>query len=179
MRPTDVAPSTAKPAHAASEIDAQGRADRRERPPCFPSLLDLPFHPVELRVREFLSNYADEMLARLPPVDSFMGAVRKIISDALPEQVPDVQHVARRIGMSVRTLQRRLREHRTSHQQLVDQLRHDLALGYRATVSETAFVLGFSDLGSFYRAFKRWTGMTPTQYRAAQQARREPAPVQP
>ena len=147
------------------------------------SLEDLPFHPVELQVRDFLSSYADDMLARLPPVDSFIGMVRRIISDMLPEKVPDLRHLAQRLHMSVRTLQRRLRESSTSHQQLVDQTRHDLALGYlakpRATITETAFVLGFSDLAGFYRAFKRWTGMTPSQYRDAQLARREPTPLQP
>jgi AraC-like DNA-binding protein len=147
------------------------------------SLLELPFRPVDLRVRDFLSSYADEMLSRLPPVGSFIGMVRKIISDMLPENVPDLQHLAQRLHMSVRTLQRRLRESGTSHQQLVDQTRHDLALGYllkpRATIAETAFVLGFSDLAGFYRAFKRWTGMTPSQYRDAELARREPAPGHP
>jgi AraC-like DNA-binding protein len=74
--------------------------------------------------------------------------------------------------MSPRTLGRRLAEEGTTFSELLDDLRRQLALRYVGTethgLSEVAFLLGFSDVAAFYRAFKRWTGRTPLQYRHSQ-----------
>jgi AraC-like DNA-binding protein len=71
--------------------------------------------------------------------------------------------------MSPRTLQRRLHEENTSHQQLLDELRRELAQRYlrepTIAIGETAFLLGFSEPSAFHRAFKRWTGTTPGTFR--------------
>jgi AraC-like DNA-binding protein len=71
--------------------------------------------------------------------------------------------------MSPRTLQRRLAGERTSYQALVREVREDLARAYlaesRLAISEIAFVLSFSDVSTFHRAFRRWTRQTPLAYR--------------
>ncbi len=72
--------------------------------------------------------------------------------------------------MSPRTLQRRLGEANTSYQQLLDQVRHDRARRLlRSTpleMGEIAFLLGYEELNSFYRAFHNWEGVTPTRWRS-------------
>jgi AraC-like DNA-binding protein len=76
--------------------------------------------------------------------------------------------VSKRLGLSARTLQRKLNEEGTSHQELLDELRRDLSRNYllepNMSVAEAAFLLGFSDPSAFHRAFRRWTGMTPKQF---------------
>jgi AraC-like DNA-binding protein len=82
---------------------------------------------------------------------------------------PSIEHLAPRLGVSVRSLQRRLREAGTSYKQVLDQVRHDLALRYltagELSIGEVAFLLGFSEPSAFHRAFKRWTGSTPGEFR--------------
>jgi AraC-like DNA-binding protein len=80
--------------------------------------------------------------------------------------------VARRLGVSARTLQRRLGEQGTSFAAIVDEVRRDLArrevaLGKRS-FGEIAFLLGFSQASAFDRAFRRWTGSTPSAYRRSE-----------
>jgi AraC-like DNA-binding protein len=79
--------------------------------------------------------------------------------------------MARLLKMSVRTLHRRLSDEGTSHKQLLEQLRRELAATYlreRAiAISEAAYLLGFSEPSAFHRAFRRWTGQTPAEFRAA------------
>jgi AraC-like DNA-binding protein len=71
--------------------------------------------------------------------------------------------------MSVRTLNRMLAGEGTSYRHLLDQLRHELASRHLAnphiSIGEVAFLLGFSELSAFYRAFKRWSGRTPAEFR--------------
>jgi AraC-like DNA-binding protein len=71
--------------------------------------------------------------------------------------------------MSSRSLQRHLRSDGTSHRDLVAEIRRDLAMRYlaerRIAIGEVAFLLGFSEVSAFHRAFKRWTGATPAEYR--------------
>ena len=71
--------------------------------------------------------------------------------------------------MSGRTLQRKLHDHGTSHQELLDQMRKDLAMRYlrepEMAICEVAYLLGFSESSALHRAFKRWTGMTPSEFR--------------
>ena len=77
--------------------------------------------------------------------------------------------VADHLRMSARTLSRRLADEGTSHKAILDELRADLARRYledaELAISEVAFLLGFSEPSAFHRAFKRWTGQTPSQFR--------------
>lgn len=104
-----------------------------------------------------------------PMRGAFLDRVRAALEADLSGGEPTLTAVARRLRMSPRTLQRRLQHEGTSLQILTDRMRHDLAARYldepRASISEVAFLLGFSDVGSFHRAFKGWTGLTPAAYR--------------
>lgn len=81
------------------------------------------------------------------------------------------QDVADSLHMSLRTLQRKLREEKTSYKDLLDETRRELANQYLRdsylSVSEVTYLLGFSEPSNFARAFKRWTGHTPSEFRAA------------
>jgi AraC-like DNA-binding protein len=78
--------------------------------------------------------------------------------------------VSSRLGVPARTLQRRLRSEGTTFAKKTDEVRRQLAERYladrRTSVAEVAFLLGFSDVSAFHRAFVRWTGQTPSRYRA-------------
>ena len=78
-------------------------------------------------------------------------------------------NVVRKIGTTPRTLQRRLCEHQVDFKRLVEDTRQQLAVTYlrdpRHTLSEIAYLLGYSEVSAFNRAFKRWTGATPSSYR--------------
>jgi AraC-like DNA-binding protein len=84
-------------------------------------------------------------------------------------QPVSLHHVARRLALSPRTLQRRLRDEGVSHRQVIARVRRDLALDLLAQravkLDDIAGRLGFCSAGSFHRAFKRWTGMTPGDFR--------------
>ncbi len=95
--------------------------------------------------------------------------VQNRISQSLSEGVPAISDVARHLGMSGRTLQRRLSEQALSYQNLVDESRRQLSQRLlRQTdysLAEIAFMTGFAEQSSFTRAFKRWAGQTPRSYR--------------
>lgn len=78
---------------------------------------------------------------------------------------------AHRLGISARTLQRRLHEEGTTFAKLVDEARHAMVVQMLAhrelAVGEVAFALGFSEPAAFHHAFKRWTGVTPAEFRRA------------
>jgi AraC-like DNA-binding protein len=80
--------------------------------------------------------------------------------------------IAKSLHMSRRTLQRKLAEADLTYQQLVDDTRRDLALRYiedpARSITEITFLLGLSGQSAFTRAFRRWTGVSPTEYRAGQ-----------
>jgi AraC-like DNA-binding protein len=99
--------------------------------------------------------------------------VRRVVAQD-PRDVPSLEAAARRLGMSGRTLRRRLDEAGSSYQALVDEVRAAIArrhLGMRTlALGEIAYLVGFSEPSAFHRAFKRWTGMTPQEFRASRQA---------
>jgi len=96
-------------------------------------------------------------------------AARAIIAGRLPDGAPTRGAIARALGTSERTLHRRLAEEGTSFQRLVDETRRELAENYLVrrdlSLAAVAYMLGFKDQGSFFRAAQRWLSMTPTQYR--------------
>ncbi|MDZ8117444.1 AraC family transcriptional regulator [Pontiella agarivorans] len=91
------------------------------------------------------------------------------VSQSLSEGAPSIEIISRRLGMSSRTLQRRLAEQDLSFKQLVDESRRELAqrllIQSEYSLSEIAFLTGFSEQSAFNRAFKRWAGQTPRSYR--------------
>ena len=95
--------------------------------------------------------------------------VRAAVSRRLPDGAPTLSAIAGTLGTSVRTLSRRLAEAGVSFQQLVDDTRHELAETYLAraelSLADVAYLLGFKDQGSFFRAARRWFDMTPRQFR--------------
>jgi AraC-like DNA-binding protein len=95
--------------------------------------------------------------------------VRRAIEDQLPMGEPEPAAIARLLGVSLRSLQRKLAEEGTTFAGLQDETRRTLAHAYldegRYTVSEITYLLGFTGVSSFSRAFKRWTGLSPSAYR--------------
>ena len=93
--------------------------------------------------------------------------VRRLVVAALPDGLPQRDVIARRLGLSSRNLARGLAAEGTTFRDLVNEVRYELARDYLAsgaTITEIAFLLGFSETSAFTRAFRRWTGETPTAY---------------
>jgi AraC-like DNA-binding protein len=122
----------------------------------------------------FFDAHLEAELTRLEDETSLDSRVRALVSRSLSEGLPRISEVARRLGMSGRTLQRRLSERGHSFNALVDESRRDLAerllrqTGY--SLAEVAFLTGFSEQSAFTRAFKRWAGETPRSFRARAQS---------
>ena len=91
------------------------------------------------------------------------------IIDQLSTGQVNSKKIAGDLGISQRTLTRRLAEHNISFDQLIDDIRHDLAMRYidqgEIELQDLAFLLGFSSHASFSASFKRWTGRTPSETR--------------
>lgn len=116
-----------------------------------------------------LDRYAEELLAKLPRRESLVDSVRQEITIGLRGGDPGLDAIAQKLGVAPRTLQRKLKEEGTSHQELLDEMRRELSIHYlqerQMAVYEVAFLLGFSETSAFHRAFKRWTGTTPGEFR--------------
>ncbi len=94
--------------------------------------------------------------------------VRGTIGKLLPKGQVSLHHIAEAMGISARTLQRRLAEQGLSYSRLVDEVRFSKArelILERQKLTDVATRLGYADAGSFTRAFERWAGMSPLQYR--------------
>lgn len=96
--------------------------------------------------------------------------VRSLVAELLREGEPSQQEIARRLGMSERTLQRRLKDEDRSFADVLDGVRRELAVRYLGdpdlAIYEVAFLLGYAEPSSFHRAFRRWTGESPQDLRA-------------
>lgn len=132
------------------------------------SSLELPLVTRDDIINTTLCEQADKMLECIisqSPIES----VNQYIINQLPFGVPEIDDVAKQLGMSIRTLQRKLSENELNFTGMVDTIRKDLALSYlKNTQTKIIYIsqmLGFSEQSAFQRAFKRWVGVTPKQYR--------------
>ncbi len=131
--------------------------------------LAVPNRLGDAAVSSFFDNHLDQEVAALSSDGDLARRVRADVSQALSQGVPTMSDVASRLGMSGRTLQRRLADNGETFQQLVDAARRELAerLLRRTeySLAEVAFLTGFSEQSAFTRAFKRWAGQTPRSFR--------------
>jgi AraC-like DNA-binding protein len=128
----------------------------------------LPLPTAHAALAEVHERIACEHLQRLDPAQT-CHRVRAVIIRHLPDGEPRRTKIAAILGMSERTLHRRLAAEGTSFQHLLDDTRRELAqhyLGQReVSLADTAYLLGFSDQSSFFRATRRWFGSSPRHYR--------------
>jgi AraC-like DNA-binding protein len=138
------------------------------------SHLDAPMSLAHPGLQAAFELHASSMLERLKRTVGIGGRVRQLLVEQLRAGDVSMTTVARRLAMSVATLRRRLGEEGTSHSEILDDVRRELAQRYLADVSlaisEVAFLLGFSHVTAFYKAFRRWSqGATPAEFRGQSQ----------
>jgi AraC-like DNA-binding protein len=129
-------------------------------------------HPIAVQPRYvfgILSDHAEALLKRLEEAETVRGRVESLLMPLLHTGEIGIDSIAARMGVSRQTLYRKLKAEGTTFEEVLDALRHQLALHYLAgrkvSVSETAYLVGFSDPAAFSRAFKRWTGKSPSEVR--------------
>ncbi|MBL8937912.1 MAG: AraC family transcriptional regulator ligand-binding domain-containing protein [Archangium sp.] len=140
------------------------------------SLLAREVPTADAALLALMDKYAEQELAALPRGDDIVSRTAHALRDELHAGAPRISTTASRLKLSSRTLQRRLEQAGTSFAEVLESVRHQVALHYvnetNAPLAEVAFTLGYADMPSFLRAFKRWTGKRPSELRGSSLSRR-------
>ena len=137
----------------------------------FPETVKLmPIGSADLHLNQLLMTYCDEALAhRETSRTDLRSSVENAIALLLPHGKTRASEIARGLGMSLRTLARRLALDGLTFSGILDELKVDLAKGYlkdgSLPISQIAWLLGYREVSAFTHAFKRWTGSTPRTFR--------------
>jgi AraC-like DNA-binding protein len=135
-----------------------------------PVWLDVPFDGGKDYVFGIFTRHAEALLEELAARDTIRSAIEARMLADLHEGTLSMDRIARDLGMSRQTLYRRLKDEGVTFAQVHDELRRRMAMDYlsarKVSVGETAYLLGFSEASAFVRAFRRWTGASPTAWLA-------------
>jgi AraC-like DNA-binding protein len=132
------------------------------------SILNTPILLPNPELLQYFENYAQEFMAEMDRPNEYTRAVTKIILSRLDDEDLSIKKVAKEMSVSVRTLQNRLSEEGVVFSELLQEVRERLAKKYlreNYTVENITYLLGFSEPSVFRKSFKRWSGVTPRQYR--------------
>ena len=133
------------------------------------SVMELQIVSEDSHLLEILEAHADELLAARRSAAGLRGLVEDRLLSVLPSGKVQAAEVAKQLGMSERSFRRHLTEEHTSYGEVLDRLRKRLALRYledeRVSLQQIAWLLGYSEIGAFNHAFKRWTGTSPGRAR--------------
>jgi len=171
LKPLKVVGHSPYPELAKSYIGVEPIVRANENEIAF-SLIDLnrPFITKNNIMWDFLESELNQRLREMETDLSFSATVRKTLLELLPAGVSDADKISHELGMSKRTLQRRLKEEKTSFNEQLNHTRELMVRNYikmDMTLDEIAFLVSYSDAKSLSRAFKIWTGMSVTEYRSA------------
>lgn len=116
-----------------------------------------------------LSDHAQTLLKKLQNSKTMRGRVESLLMPHLHTGDVSMDKIAETMAMSRQTLFRKLKDEGTTFERVLDELRHNMALHYlsgkKVSINETAYLVGFSEAAAFSRAFKRWTGKSPSEMR--------------
>lgn len=133
-----------------------------------------PMSSSDPALKRYLEEQGQAVLSQRPTATDLIGQIRSELVKRLGKSDAKVETISEALGLSPRTLQRRLEGEGTSFQGVLDGVREQLAMSYLVndslTVSEIAYLLGYSELRAFDRAFRRWTAKTPVAWRSARRA---------
>lgn len=131
--------------------------------------LKMPLVQNALSLSKFLKSSLRELMEGDIENASLNARIRSIISKEFGNNFPDFSVICDKLNMTPQTLRRRLKDENTSYQEIKDSIRKDASVFYLSkhelTIDEIAMLMGFSEASSFHRAFKKWTGKTPSVYR--------------
>lgn len=131
--------------------------------------LDTPIRTKNVRLRDYFEKQCRLVAARFSTDASFTAQVREKLAASMDGRPTDMGGIARALATSERSLHRRLANEGTRFNDLVDQVRREFAEGYltrpNLSVGEVAYLVGFNDSSAFFKAFRRWNGVTPSHYR--------------
>jgi len=131
--------------------------------------LDLPLVQNQLSLSRFLQDSLAQLIDGNIHNVGLPAQIRAIISREYGTNFPDFSEICDQLNMTPQTLRRRLKEANTSYQEIKDSIRKDASVHYLSkpelSIDEIALLMGFSEASSFHRAFKKWTGKTPSAYR--------------
>jgi AraC-like DNA-binding protein len=120
-------------------------------------------------IKEILARHADKLKIKLEKSKGFQDKVRKIIIENLDSKDVSMEMISNELNLSIRTLYRKLKEEDISYKALLIDIKKQLARAYLQetsfTINDISYLLGFSEASAFHRAFKRWFGMNPSEYR--------------
>lgn len=137
------------------------------------TVLDLPIPTADPQLLALLEPHAAALLARLHELPTLPDRVRHELLRLLVQSEPTLVAVAAALNLSPRILQLQLRQDGHNYQQLLDEVRRELAERHlrdnSLSVKDIAFLLGFAEPSVFIRAFRRWTGQTPGTFRRTAQ----------
>ena len=141
-----------------------------------PEVWRLPMPRRDPILRGLLERQADALIDAIPPDDSVIRDVRRVLAARGAGGEATIETVARELATTPRTLQRRLAAAGSSFQTLVELTRRETAerylTGSALSIAEIGYLLGYSEVAAFHRAFKRWSGRTPHAFRAEAAAAR-------
>jgi AraC-like DNA-binding protein len=128
-----------------------------------------PIPAADPNLFKVLNRYLESVLSDVPKEDLRLEVIRRKIAESIKNGNPNLVQIAKTMACSPRTLQRQLDARGTDFRSLLDDTRKRLALAYlkdsENTLTQIAFLLGYSEVSTFNRSFKRWTGKTPLHYR--------------
>lgn len=134
-----------------------------------PSWESVQIQPDNRYVFGVLTERGDALLKELETSKSLRGRIEALVMPILHTGDVSIDTIAAKLGASRQTIYRNLKTEGVTFEQVLDELRHRMALDYiaarKVSVNETAYLVGFSDPASFSRAFKRWTGKSPRAWR--------------
>lgn len=132
------------------------------------SVFNTPILMANPRLLEHFEKYAQEVLTEIDQRNEYTRIATKIIIAHLDDEALSIERVAKEMSISVRTLQKRLEEEGVIFSDLLREIRHRLARKYLRedySVEQITYLLGFSEPSAFRKAFKKWSGVTPREYR--------------
>ncbi|WP_082308241.1 AraC family transcriptional regulator [Achromobacter sp. Marseille-Q4962] len=140
--------------------------------------LDLPVVQDARSLREFLANAPFDLLVKFQDRTTLTERIRRLLRNDLSGELPSLARISAQLAMTPQTLRRRLREEGQGFQALKDDLRRDAAIEYlgrpELSLVDIAERLGFSECSTFNRAFKKWTGVAPGEYRRSRMRNPQP-----
>jgi AraC-like DNA-binding protein len=132
-------------------------------------VLEIPLRQPDPGLLQSLTQQAESLMDEIKQKKTIILQVRAVLRQLMEHELPRKEKVAEALDMTERTLQRRLQEAGTGYQHLLDDIRRETAIEWLTTtqvaINEIANNLGFSEVRSFHRRFKSWTGHAPGEYR--------------